>query len=160
MNTLLRNVAIVLAAALAAVGCSSDQTTRDETGAIVEEGDLGVFAVQEGDCINIPSATNEISTFTGVACTEPHDGQVFAAFDYEADAFPGSATLQAAADEGCVERFETFIGVAYVESIYYMQTFIPTEDGWDTIDDREILCVVVPESGSEQLTQDLEGIGE
>ncbi len=160
MNKLAKKIAVIGVAVVALAGCSSDQTTRNAEGDIVEEGDLGVFVVREGDCIDLPTGIDEVSTFTGVACDAPHDAQVFAAFDVvDAAEYPGSSIIQETADSGCVDRFESFIGVPYAESIYYMQTFIPTPESWDSLDDREVLCVVVPESDTEKLTSDLRGVG-
>jgi len=54
-----------------------DDTTRDESGEIVESGDLGVFVTQLGDCLNAddPTAT-EWTTTEGVPCSSPHHWQV------------------------------------------------------------------------------------
>ena len=44
---------MTIAVALAVASCGDlDTTTRDDSGEIVEGGEIGVFAVQEGDCIS------------------------------------------------------------------------------------------------------------
>ena len=54
-----------------------DDTTRDDSGVIVEAGDLGVFVTQIGDCFNPQDgATTSLSVTTGVPCTDPHHWQV------------------------------------------------------------------------------------
>lgn len=145
---------------LALAACSSDDTTRDDSGEIVEGGELGVFVVREGDCVNIP-IDEQLTSFEGVACDEPHDGQAFGLFDVVGfDEYPGPEAVSNQAQEGCLERFETFIGIDYEESIYYIQNINPSEDSWDQLDDREIVCMVVPNDGEPQLTQDLRGVAE
>lgn len=151
----------LLALAVIAAACASDQTTRNESGSIVEGGDLGVFVVQEGDCINLPDSAEDLSSFTGVACDEPHDAQAFSLFDVaDAELFPGEEVVQNQAQAGCIDRFETFIGLSYNSSIYFLQFVMPTEETWEAIDDRAVICLVTPASGQDQLTRDLRGIGE
>jgi hypothetical protein len=139
--------------------CASDQTTRNDAGEIVEGGELGVFVASTGDCLNVPDGT-EVSAFEGVACTEPHDAQVFAQFDLDGAVYPGAEMANTLGEEGCLERFEGFIGVDYASSKYYMRIFSPSQQSWDAVDDREILCMVVPQSGDPMLTTDLRGVAE
>lgn len=148
----------VLAAGLMAAGCGSDQTTRDDAGVIVEGGDLGVFSATTGDCVNVPDG-EQISQFEGVACTEPHDAQVFAAFDLPGDVFPGLESMRTSADEGCVERWEPFFDIEYAASEYFFTRVTPTMESWNKLDDREILCLVTTGPRNEPLTEDLRGYG-
>lgn len=155
-----RVFAATLAIAFLAAGCSSDSTTRDEDGGIVEGGDVGVFAIQEGDCVNIPNGT-EVTEFEGVSCDQPHDGQAYALFDVTGfDEYPGEAVLTTEAENGCLPRFEEFIGVPYEDSKFFINNINPSPDSWERGDDREIICLVIPEDGSPKLTADLRGVAE
>lgn len=148
----------LLTVGLIAAGCGSDQTTRDDAGVIVEGGDLGVFSATTGDCVNVPDG-DQISQFEGVACTEPHDAQVYAAFDIPGDVFPGLESIRASADEGCAERWEPFFEIEYAASEYFFTRVTPTMESWNKIDDREVLCLVTSGPGDEPLTEDLRGYG-
>ena len=54
-----------------------DHTTRTDTGAIVEAGDLGAFATRLGDCFDgLPIEDVEVTTVTGLPCTNAHHWQV------------------------------------------------------------------------------------
>lgn len=76
-----------------------DDTTRDESGVIVEEGDLGVFVTQVGDCFNPQDgAATSLSVTTGVPCSDPHHWQVIfkgslAASEFNEVAISNEATL-------------------------------------------------------------------
>lgn len=155
MRKILVQLVSVVALVFFAAACGSDQTTRAADGEIVEGGDLGVFAVKEGDCVNVPDG-EELSEFEGVACTEPHDAQVSALFDLTEAAFPGQASATELGNEGCMERFEPFMGVAYEDSAYYFYPVTPTQQSWDQVDDREVICLIVSGDNS-KLTTDLRG---
>ncbi len=157
-TTTTRTLLATLAVAVIAAGCGSDQTTRDDAGVIVEGGDLGVFSATTGDCVNVPDGV-EISEFEGVACTEPHDAQVYAAFDLPDGVFPGLESVRASADEGCSERWDAFFEIEYARSEYFSTRVTPTMESWNKIDDREILCLVTTGPNDEPLTEDLRGYG-
>jgi hypothetical protein len=54
-----------------------DHTTRTDSGAIVESGDLGAFATQLGDCFDgLPLQGGTVSTVTGIPCSSAHHWQV------------------------------------------------------------------------------------
>ncbi len=135
-------------AGLAVTGCTTtstdDASTRDDTGTVVESGEVGAFRLQEGDCFG---ATGDglIATVDAVPCTEPHQSEVYAAFTlaYETDdPFPGQTVVDTAADEGCYERFDEFVGLDYQSSVYGYGSLTPTVESWDSLDDREVLCVI------------------
>lgn len=78
MPTIIRTVAGLAIGGAALWGVAGiDDTTRDDTGQIVEEGDLGVFVTQVGDCLNFedPAATL-VSMTKGVPCSTQHHWQV------------------------------------------------------------------------------------
>lgn len=154
----LKFVVALIAGVFLLTACSSDDTTRNEDGEIVEGGELGVFAVQEGDCINFPDADDLVDAFDAVACDEPHDGEIYELFDIEGfDDFPGDAAVSTEGSDGCLTAFETFVGIDYNSSIFFFTFFSPTEDTWNELDDREVICVLTPAEGEPQLVGSAEG---
>ncbi|MGY6497404.1 MAG: septum formation family protein [Microcella sp.] len=158
-------LAIATAAAISLAGCSllgsafgGDTTARDDDGQVVEQNDAAdVFTIRVGDCLNDASAGDEVTEVPLVPCSEPHDSEVFASIIMTGDAFPGNDAVIAEADDACFERFEEFVGIPYVDSIYDFSYYFPTEGSWAG-GDREILCVIYDPAG-QKLTGSLEGIG-
>lgn len=134
------------------VAATEDKTTRNDTGAIVESGGLGAFALQVGDCFMAPEENTElIVSVEGVPCDAPHDGQVYATFDVpDADSFD-AVSVEAQGEEGCMARWITDWWGTYEENAEIDYTFFqPTAESWADAD-REIACVVVPIEGGSQL---------
>ncbi len=159
MSVLRRAATAALALGFVATACSaadSDETTRDENGAVVESGDVGVFAIQVGDCFG-DLGTGEISAATAVPCADPHLNEVYALFDMPDGDFPGDAAITTAWQEGCLERFDAFVGLDFASSIYDITPLTPTATSWAQ-GDREIVCMVQPVSG-ENTTGTAKGSG-
>lgn len=142
------------------VASTEDDTVRDDDGAIVESGGLGAFRMRTGDCFRYPEAIAgvgagqeyELSSVEGVACSDLHDGEVYALFDLpggDSAAYPGEAAVFDGAAQGCIERFETYVGIGYYSSpTWDISPLYPTAVGWEQIDDREVVCVIVPIDGA------------
>ena len=125
-------------------------------GVIFAEDEKDVFSLTVGDCFDDPPTGSELQTVETVECSGPHDAEVYAEFDSAEDgAYPGDGDMQAEAEQGCIERFEDFVGIAPETSELGIVYLHPTEDSWDGIDDRQITCVVTDPSGSNSGT--LEG---
>lgn len=120
----------------------TDDTTRDEAGAIVEEGEVGAFRIQVGDCLITPDGATEIESVQGVPCSEPHSDEVYHAFNIAGSVFPGDEAVGLQADQGCYEAFESFVGATYEESIYDFGAIYPTAGSWNELGDREVLCTM------------------
>ena len=151
-----RVLPLLLFFAIFGAACSSesttDESTRDDVGSIVESGDVGVFVLTVGDCFD-KSPAEEISSVVGMPCTEPHDVQVVDRFYLEEGDWPGLEAVQESAALGCLDRFEGVTGEAYETSALDVAPLYPTEDGWGS-GDREVLCALVSYNGS-KLTVDL-----
>jgi hypothetical protein len=94
-----------------------------------------------GTCFDDTDET-EVSSVPEVDCSEPHDNEVFAVFDYTAsDTFPGSSAMNDAAQELCVAEFEAYVGLSYPESALEVFPITPTQGSWDN-GDREIICAL------------------
>jgi hypothetical protein len=116
---------------------------RDSTGAIVGAGSVNAFQMRVGDCFDDGSTfgDDEVDSVPGVPCSEPHDNEVYAVFDVTAQSFPGDAMADMAHD-GCVERFEAFVGKDYESSSLDIATLYPSRDSWNGQNDREVICAV------------------
>jgi len=137
-------ILVVTALALIAGSCSSD-APRDDSGAIVEEGELDVFSVAVGDCFDDPpeieDGGQEITELAAVPCDQPHDNEVYHAYDLPDGEFGGPELVEAQAADGCVDEFEGFVGLDYFESDLDIFWLTPTADSWSN-GDREVICAV------------------
>jgi len=139
-----RNWIIGIVVAVGAIFVRSQmQADRDGTGAIVGEGDVGAFEVRVGDCFDDGSAfeDDEVDSVAGVPCSKPHDNEVYAVFNVAEERFPGEA-LAGIAHEGCLERFEGFVGNDYESSSLDIATLYPSSESWTQKNDREVVCAV------------------
>jgi hypothetical protein len=154
-----RTLAVSAAACAAAVsltGCGA--VLNGVLGAAGGEADI--FQIEVGDCfIGADMATSladtEVSEVPTVDCAEEHDSEVYHIEVLPEGDFPGTASIEASATEVCESKFEEFVGISYLESEIYYSTFTPLEEGWNTIDDREIVCYLV--TNGEMVTGSLAG---
>jgi hypothetical protein len=152
-------------AVLGLVGCSDESTqdssTRDEEGNITEGGDVGVFALEQGDCFVTPPSGN-LNEVDAVPCDEPHSSEVIGLFDLEGDEdapFPGDAEIQTQSNDTCGgDLYEEYVGAPFDPARHTVQFITPTQQTWDQVDDREVICVVGNPDGSD-LTESVEGSG-
>jgi len=141
---------VVLAGSIAWTALRS--ADRDESGAVVDGGDLDVFQVRAGDCLGAGGDAEEgVSTVTAVPCDQPHESEVFALVDHPADEdaeFPGEDAIGEFGDGECVEAFATYVGTAYADSRYGIATFVPSPESWAD-GDREVVCMATDGTGGE-----------
>jgi hypothetical protein len=135
-----RNAAVAAVAALALFGCSSTPERDEETGELVETGDVDVVDLEVGDCLGEATGEGEIESLEAGPCSEPHAKEIFAALTVPDGDYPGQDALDAEA-EGCLEDFAEFVGMPYDESVLEINYMTPTEESWST-GDRELLCTV------------------
>ena len=131
-----------------AIASVAPPATRDQQGAIATAGEVSAFRLQLGDCfndedlaVNSDDAT-EVSEVAGVPCSEPHGFEVYAVFNVERPAYPGEEQISEIANEGCLERFEGFVGTSYDTSSLYLSVLMPTSESWTQRGDREVACSV------------------
>ena len=85
-----------------------DNTVRDQSGVIVEQGDLGVFVLSIGDCFD--AATGTISTTEGLPCSSSHENEYVGEYELVVDVFPGSDSLTNEAYEKCLPLVAEYVG--------------------------------------------------
>ena len=113
----------------------TNDADRDESGSIVSEGQIDVFAMRAGDCFNDPqelidseTGIAEFQDVAGIPCSEPHDNEVYAVFDVSFNTFPGDGPMFEVATDECLTRFEDFVGRSYDESILDIFPIYPNDD--------------------------------
>ncbi|MDD9888853.1 MAG: septum formation family protein [Gammaproteobacteria bacterium] len=109
-----------------------------------------------GDCFNYNTMTNAegvsaISGITAMACSAPHDNEIFSVSIVDEEVFPGSDTLERLARSYCVENFAAFIGVAYGDSIFGISYLYPSEQSWTDEGERALQCSVFDLSGNKMM---------
>lgn len=115
---------------------------RYGSGAIVGEGNLDAFSMRVGDCFDSSSSVDdEVSKLPGVPCSKPHDYETFAVFDVSFDSYPSEESMSELAYASCLERFDSFVGIDYENSVLDIVTLYPTTESWQQ-DDREVVCAL------------------
>jgi hypothetical protein len=154
-----RKIIGIVGAGIAAVLGITTVAQRNDAGEITAAGSVGAFEVRVGDCFNDEAfEESEISEIPAVPCTEPHDNEVYAAFDLADGKWPGEEEVDELADQGCLDRFQSVIGKGYEDSVLEYTTIYPTEGSWKQVDDREVLCVAY-HMDAEKLTATVRGSG-
>ncbi len=132
-------LAIVAGLAFALTACAEDE----------------VFSLEVGECFDDPDgADRTVESVPVVDCDQPHDHEVFATFELVGSSWPGADQVEEDASDGCLERFEDYIGTTYPESELLASAFWPSEESW-AADDREVICFVYDPDGP--VTGTLEG---
>ncbi len=102
---------------------------------------VDVFSLAVGDCIN-DAGLDEVTDVEVIDCAQPHDLEVFSEFTLEGDDFPGADEVDTLATDGCFQAFPAFVGLTYEESVLDYTYFVPTQESWETGDDRLVSCLI------------------
>jgi hypothetical protein len=126
---------------------SLDHTTRDQNGSIVESGELGVFNLAVGDCVNdLPTGTS-VDKGIGVPCTSPHQYEVFAETFLGDESTTVPKDMRHQAHVFCLDEFEKFVGITFDDSALEMEALFPSKASWEG-GDKEITCLVAEASNA------------
>jgi hypothetical protein len=106
-----------------------------------------VFSLKVGDCFMHPPV-GELTDVEIVNCSNAHEQEVFATFDLSGSTWPGRDQVEELAEQGCLGRFRSYVGIDYEYSEYYGSDISPTEDSWNRGDDREVVCSLGPQYGT------------
>ncbi len=149
-------VGFVVATSLVGGACGVDRSRvdaeRDADGAVVAAESIGVFRLRPFDCVDLPGravADGETKDLVAVPCDRPHDGQVATVVDLEvaddgAAPYPGRR-LAAAATQRCGDRIELELGIDLsTDETWNLVHLYPSPESWEAVDDREVVCVLVP----------------
>jgi hypothetical protein len=134
-----RPVAAAAAGALALVLSSCSLFAPEEETEVAE--------VKVGDCLNISELPEEVEAIPTVPCSQTHEAEIYASTQLSGTDYPGQAAIDDEAVDFCLAQWEGFMGIEWERSELDFSYFFPTESSWTTAGDREVLCVVVDESG-------------
>ncbi len=125
-----------------------DTTTRDETGQIIEAGEVGVNALNVGDCFNdnpidseSESGAVDVLTVRAVPCSEAHDNEVYYLGALPDTPYPGEDLVDELVLDQCLTVFEAFAGISYQESRLDVGRIFPSQANWAD-EDRGYICLV------------------
>lgn len=145
-------VPVLVAAACAVLfGACSDDDEADPTKPDAQEVlDVSVDETS-GTCMMVSDTfPPEVEELPVIDCAHPHSHEIYATVEYdEGDVYPGLSELETFAQTACLTEFDTFVGISAFDSTLSYSWLVPTLDGWNEEDDRDILCVL----------QDAEGAG-
>ncbi len=138
---------------------NKDDSTRSETGEVVESGVVGVQVLKLGDCVQLPSdfksqlltgigELTTFSSFTAVPCTELHDAELFSIKTVNKNEFPGEDALIAEFSSSCTDDYATYSGIDYDLSPHLVFPMVPTADSWEQ-GDRALQCFALMENGEQ-----------
>ncbi|MFF3027797.1 septum formation family protein [Microbacterium sp. NPDC057944] len=131
---------------------SGDADRDDKTGQVTESSNIGIFALKVGDC-KMESPSGLLESADVVPCTEPHDEEVF--FEYKMpDGEYDATAIDTASQEQCTgEGFTSFVGIPWDQSALGVYPITPTQDTWDSYNDRVIQCVIFDQDESGNIIQ-------
>jgi hypothetical protein len=146
VRTLRLLLASTLTAAIAA--CGDDDADPFEPS---EQPVLEVDATRQSVCLlvteDLPDEVEELPT---IGCDVPHTHEIYATLEYtERDVYPGADALGEFAQVECLTAFEPFVGISAFDSSLSYTWLVPSLNGWNEEDDRDVLCVLADRDGGE-----------
>ena len=105
--------------------------------------------VAVGQCANdVPAKSQRVVAVLVIGCELPHIYEVYAQFKYPAGgtpppsgaAYPGETVVRKASEQACYDQFQPWMGVAWTESNYDIQTWFPSAASWTATSDRKVTC--------------------
>ncbi|NND84357.1 MAG: hypothetical protein HKN46_04325, partial [Acidimicrobiia bacterium] len=108
--------------------------------------------VNVGDCVNFVDAfesgddTTFVSTLERVQCIESHDAEVYALRDLAGGTWPGFESVYSDGDDICYEAFAPYVGIDYIDSLYFYEVYTPSPESWDD-GDRTVACTLIDLDG-------------
>lgn len=141
-----RRLLLGVVLALVLLGCSDEDEIRDADGTVVNPGEISVFELEVGDCLDPGGeVSGEISQIDIVPCAEPHTQEVFGLVTHPGDDYPGASEVASFADGACLTELESSLGLTLDDGVFFSY-MLPTFDGWNAqseVGDRQIVCVLV-----------------
>jgi len=107
---------------------------------------VDAFDIVVGDCLVLPSE-DEFDEVRRLACTEPHDGEVFFVQDYPDADYPAADDFSSYVDAECLPAFQAYTGSDFEgQDVLDIGWFAPTPGSWES-GDREVACYLTPLAG-------------
>jgi hypothetical protein len=98
------------------------------------------FALRAGDCIADDSLGS--AALLTVDCDTTHVWEVYLSQRLPDGPYPGDDAVSSLANETCVDAFEPAVASVYGESQWFVEHLHPDMEGWDTIGDRLVTCLL------------------
>ena len=145
----LRVAVLITAVTALAAACSDDDADPDEPAEVpvldvtTEAGTSVCMKVTE----LLPA---EVEKLPVIACDVPHTHEIYDTITYDRkDVNPGVDELGDFALTECLAAFEPFVGTSAFDSQLSYTWLVPSLDGWNDEDDRDVLCVLADRDGAE-----------
>ena len=136
-------VVVVVLALAAAAGALAVTTHGFRPKTVVTYRPAAVFGLRAGDCLN--SSQNGLSV-TILSCATPHQAEVFATFGLTGSGWPGAATIQQQASNGCSERMAGYLNPELLNAGLTEQYVYPDQKAWQA-GVRTVVCEVSSSTG-------------
>jgi hypothetical protein len=136
---------------------NKDDSTRSETGEVVESGAVGVQVLKIGDCVQLPPGFDELAptdstsfaSMVAVPCTELHDSELFSTKTLNLTEYPGEDALYGELSDFCVDDYVAYTGSEFdTSSPHSILPVIPVEEGWKN-GDKVIQCFARMNNGEQ-----------
>lgn len=111
---------------------------RDNTGAIVDGGDLDPNDLAVGDCLLDPGE-DWFDEVRGVACSDPHDLEIYHLATLPGGGYPSDVQFEDAFIQYCLPAFTPYTGEAFDTSELWIGFFFPDSAAWSA-GDRSMQC--------------------
>jgi hypothetical protein len=100
-------------------------------------------AVKVGDCIETTPPDNaKIDTLPKVACSKPHEAEVYALLPVSGDSFPGQAAMERDYKDRCETALSAYSPKAAADSSVRMYVIFPSQETWDR-GHRDVACMAI-----------------
>jgi len=119
----------------------------------VASGNVSANSIKVGACFTDVSG-DTVSTIKTVACTKPHDSEVFLNQKMSAVTYPTHDDWTGLVQQYCLPAFASYIGVDYNDSSLDISYFYPSSTSWSQ-GDKTLTCYATDPSGG--LTSSLKG---
>jgi hypothetical protein len=110
------------------------------------------FSLKVGDCVQLPAQISVLRSVPKLACSDPHNGQVFTEFDLTDSSYPGDAAIKTKTLSSCQAKAVDFLGTA--DTPLHVVSLFPTQDRWAG-GDRTVHCLLVDRD--KQISGDVRG---
>lgn len=104
------------------------------------DGSRSVASLEPGDCLRAPEQ-DQVTQVDPVDCAEPHELEVIGTVTLGGATYPGDEGVFAAALDACEAVFLEYLGEPYDTSIWFLNAFTPSEEGW-AAGDRAATCLI------------------
>ena len=133
----------VIALVAVAVGVLAVVTHGFHRKTVVTYRPAAVFALRPGECLD--SGSSGLS-FTLLACSKPHDAEVFARFVLTGSSWPGSTAVRQEAGNGCADRLGGYLNPQLASAGLAQEYIYPDQSAWQA-GERTVVCEVRSPTG-------------